>query len=63
MFLARRSPLIHALTRYSPTDGSVHHWDENGLADPSAEPPFIHDIHQQEIAFVKAWLKDFKAPA
>ena len=43
--------------------GGVHHWDENGLADPSAEPPFIHDIHQQEIAFVKAWLKDFKAPA
>ncbi|PIL30738.1 hypothetical protein GSI_06906 [Ganoderma sinense ZZ0214-1] len=38
----------------------VHHWDENGLADPSQEPAFIQTIHQQEIAFVKAWLKDFK---
>ena len=38
----------------------MHHWDANGLADPSAEPPFIHDIHQEEIVFVKAWLNDFK---
>ncbi|OBZ72031.1 putative serine protease EDA2 [Grifola frondosa] len=42
--------------------GAVHHWDENGLADPSAEPPAIHTIHQQEIEFVKAWLQDFKSP-
>ncbi|RDX51519.1 peptidase S28 [Lentinus brumalis] len=41
---------------------AVHHWDENGLADPSAEPAFIQTIHHQEIAFVKAWLKDFKPP-
>ncbi|KAM5542175.1 hypothetical protein V8D89_004048 [Ganoderma adspersum] len=41
----------------------VHHWDENGLADPSKEPAFIQTIHQQEIAFVKAWLQDFKAPS
>ncbi|KAF8625999.1 hypothetical protein AX17_006722 [Amanita inopinata Kibby_2008] len=40
---------------------AVHHWDENGLADPSAEPPQIQAIHQQEIEFVQAWLKDFKA--
>ncbi|KAH9938998.1 peptidase S28 [Epithele typhae] len=44
-------------------NGSVHHWDENGLANPSAEPPFIHEIHQEEIAFVKAWLEDFVPPS
>ena len=44
-------------------DGSVHHWDENGLADPSAEPAFIQQIHQQEVEFVQGWLKDFKAPS
>ena len=43
--------------------GGVHHWDENGLADPSAEPPFIREIHQQEVEFVQGWLKDFKAPS
>ncbi|EIW65216.1 peptidase S28 [Trametes versicolor FP-101664 SS1] len=42
---------------------AVHHYDENGLADPSQEPPQIQAIHQQEIEFVKAWLKDFKAPS
>ena len=47
---------------FACADG-VHHWDENGLADPSKEPAFIQTIHQQEIAFVKAWLKDFKAPS
>ncbi|KAI0641128.1 peptidase S28 [Trametes meyenii] len=41
----------------------VHHYDENGLADHSAEPPQIQAIHEQEIEFVKAWLKDFKAPS
>lgn len=25
--------------------GAVHHWDENGLADPSLEPPAIQKIH------------------
>ena len=43
--------------------GAVHHWDENGLDDPSQEPAFIQSIHQQEIAFVKAWLADFKPPS
>ncbi|KAI0757595.1 peptidase S28 [Daedaleopsis nitida] len=41
---------------------AVHHWDENGLADFGAEPAFIREIQQQEIGFVKAWLKDFKPP-
>ncbi|KAI0735846.1 peptidase S28 [Earliella scabrosa] len=43
--------------------GAVHHWDENGLADFSAQPAFIQKIQSEEIAFVKAWLKDFKPPA
>ncbi|TFY54686.1 hypothetical protein EVG20_g9606 [Dentipellis fragilis] len=43
--------------------GAVHHWDENGLADHSAEPSEIKTIHEQEVAFVQAWLKDFKKPA
>ncbi|KAI0703405.1 peptidase S28 [Cytidiella melzeri] len=41
---------------------SVHHWDENGLVDHSAEPPVIATIHSQEIEFVKAWLADWKPP-
>ncbi|PFH49952.1 hypothetical protein AMATHDRAFT_62072 [Amanita thiersii Skay4041] len=41
--------------------GAVHHWDENGLANTTAEPPVIQEIHAQEVEFVKAWLKDFKA--
>ncbi|KAI0030992.1 peptidase S28 [Vararia minispora EC-137] len=41
--------------------GAVHHWDENGLADPSAEPPEIAQIHAEEVAFVKTWLADFHA--
>ena len=43
--------------------GAVHHWDENGLADFSAQPAFIQKIQSEEIAFVRAWLKDFKPPA
>jgi hypothetical protein len=43
--------------------GAVHHWDENGLADKSAEPTEIKKIHDEEVAFVLAWLKDFKPPA
>ncbi|KAK7690876.1 hypothetical protein QCA50_005978 [Cerrena zonata] len=40
--------------------GAVHHYDENGLADPSQEPPTIQEIHAQEVEFVKGWLKEFK---
>jgi hypothetical protein len=39
---------------------AVHHYDENGLADHSQEPPQIQAIHQQEVNFVKGWLADFK---
>ncbi|KZV66837.1 peptidase S28 [Peniophora sp. CONT] len=39
--------------------GGVHHWDENGLADPSQEPSEIQRIHAEEVAFVKSWLEDF----
>jgi hypothetical protein len=39
---------------------AVHHYDENGLADHSQEPPEIQAIHQQEVDFVKGWLTDFK---
>ncbi|KAI8983248.1 peptidase S28 [Trametes punicea] len=40
--------------------GGIHHYDENGLADHSKEPPQIRAIHEQEVGFVKAWLEDFK---
>ncbi|GAA5967319.1 hypothetical protein JCM3765_005600 [Sporobolomyces pararoseus] len=38
----------------------VHHWDENGLLDPSQEPKQIRKIHREEIEFVQSWLKDWK---
>lgn len=38
---------------------AVHHYDENGLANHSAEPPEIQAIHEQEVEFVKAWLEDW----
>jgi len=34
----------------------VHHYDENGLKDPSKEPSRIRAIHEQEVDFVKSWL-------
>ncbi|GAA5821942.1 hypothetical protein JCM10212_005156 [Sporobolomyces blumeae] len=40
--------------------GGVHHWDENGLADPSSEPRKIRKIHRDEVKFVKAWLEEWK---
>ncbi|KAF8628659.1 hypothetical protein AX15_003790 [Amanita polypyramis BW_CC] len=40
---------------------AVHHWDENGLANISMEPPDIQAVHQQEVDFVRAWLKAFEA--
>ncbi|KIP05030.1 hypothetical protein PHLGIDRAFT_491601 [Phlebiopsis gigantea 11061_1 CR5-6] len=42
---------------------AVHHYDENGLANHTAEPANIQAIHQQEVEFVTAWLKDFKPPS
>jgi len=41
--------------------GGVHHWDENGLGDPSKEPADIQKIHADEVAFVKEWLKEWQA--
>ncbi|KAF9449108.1 hypothetical protein P691DRAFT_813128 [Macrolepiota fuliginosa MF-IS2] len=43
--------------------GAVHHWDENGLADLMDEPDEIKDIHADEVAFVEAWLEEWKPPA
>ncbi|KAF9031430.1 peptidase S28 [Panaeolus papilionaceus] len=37
----------------------VHHYDEYGLADPTAEPPQIQLIHSQMVDFVKSWLEDW----
>ncbi|KAJ6543735.1 hypothetical protein DFH09DRAFT_928332 [Mycena vulgaris] len=39
---------------------AVHHYDENGLADHSQEPPEIQAIHQQEVEIAKGWVVDFK---
>ncbi|KAI0656771.1 peptidase S28 [Cubamyces menziesii] len=62
------SPAAHprpdtTLRPFKLIPGGVHHYDENGLADHSLEPPQIQAIHQQEVEFVKAWLKDFKPPS
>ncbi|KIK97898.1 hypothetical protein PAXRUDRAFT_824481 [Paxillus rubicundulus Ve08.2h10] len=40
---------------------AVHHYDEYGLRDITAEPPEIQQIHYEMIAFVLEWLKDFGA--
>lgn len=40
--------------------GGVHHWDQNGLRDLSAQPSTIQTIHQEQIDFVKAWLAEPK---
>ncbi|KZO95036.1 peptidase S28 [Calocera viscosa TUFC12733] len=39
----------------------VHHYDENGLANPTKEPAHIQKIHHEEIGFVKAWLAEWDA--
>ena len=36
------------------------YWDENSLSDVMREPEEMYKIHQQMIAFVDAWLDDFK---
>ena len=40
--------------------GGVHHWDENGLKNTSAEPEEIRRIHAEMIVFVKVWLEEWK---
>ncbi|TFL01721.1 peptidase S28 [Pterulicium gracile] len=42
--------------------GGVHHWDENGLVNKTAEPADIKKVHDEMVVFVLAWLKDFKRP-
>ncbi|EPT05266.1 hypothetical protein FOMPIDRAFT_1013559 [Fomitopsis schrenkii] len=42
--------------------GGVHHYDEYGLRDLSAEPPEIEKIHLEMIEFVTAWLEDWQPP-
>jgi len=42
---------------------AVHHYDEYGLRNMSQEPPEILKIHEEMIAFVLEWLKDWKAPS
>ncbi|KAJ4482389.1 serine carboxypeptidase S28-domain-containing protein [Lentinula aciculospora] len=38
----------------------VHHYDEYGLKNLEDEPPEIRNIHEEMIAFVREWLKDWK---
>lgn len=35
---------------------------QNGLRNPHDEPEEIQKVHKEMIRFVKAWLKDWKAP-
>lgn len=35
-----------------------HHCDENGIKDESKTPERVRLIHEQEVEFVKAWLKE-----
>ena len=46
--------------------GAVHHWDENGLfANQTANglpPANITKVQDQEVAFVKAWMKEWSKP-
>ena len=39
---------------------AVHHFDENGLKDPSKEPKRIQKVHQQEVEFVQSWVQEWK---
>ncbi|KAJ9091424.1 hypothetical protein QFC21_007214 [Naganishia friedmannii] len=38
---------------------AVHHFDENGLLDSSKEPTRIRKVHEEEMEFVKSWLKEW----
>ncbi|KAI5450429.1 Serine carboxypeptidase S28 [Naganishia albida] len=39
---------------------AVHHFDENGLLDPSEEPKRIRRVHAEEVEFVKSWLEQWR---
>lgn len=62
----------HAKPRMSTTDepfiliaNAVHHWDENGLfpneTTASLPPAPVVNTQKQEVAFVKAWMKEWAA--
>lgn len=44
-------------------DYATHHWDEDDIPasqyKPGYPPKQIVDVHNQEVAFVKAWLDEF----
>jgi hypothetical protein len=44
-------------------DYGVHHWDENGLkskpSEPGLPPVAVEEVQKEEVAFVKAWVKEF----
>ncbi|GJE94546.1 peptidase S28 [Phanerochaete sordida] len=60
--IARKRPDT-AARPFKLIPSAVHHYDENGLADHTAEPDNIRTIHAEEVAFVLEWLKDFKPPS
>lgn len=39
-------------------NGGVHHWDENGRV--GNEPREIRKVHEEEIEFVRAWMKTWR---
>ncbi|EAQ89394.1 hypothetical protein CHGG_06013 [Chaetomium globosum CBS 148.51] len=45
-------------------ENGVHHWDENGLfpneTRPGLPPKPVADAQEQEVRFVKAWLREWK---
>ncbi len=45
-------------------DGAVHHWDQNGLfaneTTPDLPPPPVRLAQAQEIAFVEAWVAQWR---
>ena len=58
-----QSPRALSLTLMLPAAaGGVHHYDEYGLRDLSAEPPEIEKIHLEMIEFVRAWLAEWQPP-
>lgn len=46
-------------------DPGVHHWDENGVRNETQRraglpPKQVAEVQQQEVDFVKAWLKEWQ---
>lgn len=53
-----RTPYLPLLLLNRVELGAVHHWDENGLQNSTAEPAEIQKIHSEIVEFVREWLKD-----